>query len=98
MTLASLLPFLYGRLKRALPDSPFTLPMSSNRRFPFVAGLLVSLLLACGGQAEPAPAPDLDTLMSQLGDASFTVRDRAAARGLLERAWEAREQVLAGGS
>jgi len=71
--------------------------MSSNRRFPFVAGLLLSLLLACGGRAEPAPAPDLDTLMSQLGDASFTVRDRAA-RGLRERAWEAREQVLAGGS
>ena len=69
--------------------------MSSNRRFPFVAGLLLSLLLACGGRAEPAPAPALDTLMSQLGDASFTVRDRAV-RGLRERAWEVREQLLAG--
>lgn len=69
--------------------------MNSIRWFPLAPGLFLSLLLACGVQAEPAPTPALDTLMSQLGDASFTVRDRAA-RGLRERAWEAREQVLAG--
>jgi hypothetical protein len=71
------------------------MPPTRSTLWAWTALLLSVFLVAPAVPAEPAPFPNQEELVTQLGDASSKVRDEAL-RQLQPKAWEIRETIAAG--